>query len=119
MEVTIDSIRSKRIRNDRRSLLKLSAVILLGIFILVGMRAYCAFVQHANNELIKENAFIQAEIDSLNAQISEKTKVTAIEGLAVSEYGMVFPSSENVINLGTAVKTDESLAATIRSEAYN
>ena len=118
-EVRLDAVRRKRIASDRKRLLRVAALVLTAIFILVGMRAYCAYMQHANNELIKENAYIQAEIDSLNSQLSDRTKVTKIEKVAVDEYGMVFPTAENTINLGVAKSEEESLAATIRSEAYN
>lgn len=118
-EVRIDSVRKKRIKNDAKSLIKISTIIMLGIFVLIGMRAYCAYEQHANNMLIQENAFIQAEIDSLNSQLSEKTKVTKIETVAMNKYGMVFPTPENVINLGDKKDKDSNLAAAIKSEAYN
>ena len=118
-EVNLDAVRRKRIARDRKRLIRTAAAILLGIFVLVGMRAYCAYMQHVNNELIKENAYIQAEIDSLNSSLSEEINVTRIEEVAVDKYGMVFPTAENCINLGTTEDKDESLAQIIRSEAYN
>ena len=119
MEITLDAIRSKRVAKDRRRLVRLASLVLAGIFVLIGMRAYCAYMQHANNQLIKENSYIQAEIDSLNGQLSEQSKVTRIERVAMDKYGMVFPTAENTINLGVAKESEETLAATIRSEAYN
>ena len=119
MEITLDLIRSRRVSRDRRRLVRFAAIILAGIFILVSMRAYCAYMRHANNQLIKENGYIQAEIDSLNSQIVEEIKVTRIEKVAMDKYGMVFPTAENTINLGASESADETLAATIRSEAYN
>ena len=119
METTLDMIRSKRVSKDRRRFVRLTAIILAGIFVLVGMRAYCAYMQHANNQLIRENEYIQAEIDSLNSQLAEEIKVTRIEKVAMDNYGMVFPTAQNCINLTTVEKTEENLAATIKSEAYN
>ena len=118
-EVNLDSVRRKRIKRDRKRLIRVAAVILIGIFVLVGMRAYCAYMQHANNELIKENAYLQAEIDSLNSNLSDEFKVTEIEEVAIEKYGMVFPTAENTVNLGAAEDEDSSLAQAIRSEAYN
>jgi|GEM_PF-3344331 len=119
MEVKLEAVRKKRVSKDRRSLIKIAGLMLACIFILVGMRAYCAYVQHANNVLIEENNLIRAEIDSLEREISEKSNVSNIEKIAVDNYGMVFPTSDNVINLAEESVSEESLAETIRSEAYN
>ena len=112
--------RRARIRADRKSAVKLLAVIMLGIFVLVGMRSYAAIIQHENNRLIEENEYIQAEIDSLSSQIVEETKVTKLEKTATEEFGMVYPTPENCIRLGSEDDRDaqEDLAALIKSEAY-
>lgn len=119
IEVKLEAVRNKRVSKDRKSLVKIATLILACIFVLVGMRAYCAYVQHANNVLIEENNLIRAEIDSLEREISEKSNVSNIEKVAVENYGMVFPTSDNVINLAEEGASEESLAETIRSEAYN
>lgn len=118
VEVNLDSVRRKRIAKDRKKLIRIVSVILIGIFVLVGMRAYCAYMQHANNELTKENSYLQAEIDSLNSSLSKEYKVTKVEEVAIEKYGMVFPTADNTINLGTADAEEDSLAQVIRSEAY-
>lgn len=118
-EVMLDEVRRARVSKDRRRMIRITTVILLAIFILVGMRAYCANLQHANNELIKENGYLEAEIDSLNSQLIEQINVTKIEKIATDDYGMVFPTADNVIVLEEGEKQDESLAAVIKSEAYN
>lgn len=113
------SIRADRARADRRSAIKILAVVMLGIFVLIGLRSYGAIIQHENNVLIEQNEYLQAEIDSLNSQIVEETKVTKIEKIATTEYGMVYPTSDNCIRLGGDVDETQGLAAAIRSEAYN
>jgi cell division protein FtsL len=90
-----------------------------GLFILIGLRAYGATIQHENNELIRDNQYLQAEIDSLKSQIIEETKVTRIEKVATSEYGMVYPTSDNCVRIKSDKEDRENLAALIRSEAYN
>ena len=67
----------------------------------------------------QENAYLQAEIDSLNSQIVEQTKVTRVEEVATKEYGMVYPTSDNCIVINENEESSTSLAASIRSEAYN
>lgn len=119
IEVKLEAVRNKRVSKDRKSLVKIATLLLACIFVLVGMRAYCAYVQHANNVLIEENNLIRAEIDSLERELSDKSNVSNIEKVAVENYGMVFPTSDNVINLAEEGVSEESLAETIRSEAYN
>ena len=93
--------------------------LVLAVFILVGLSAYAASIQHANNVLTQENEYLQAEIDSLRIQIVEETKVTKVEEIATTKYGMVYPSSENCVILNEKAENSRSLAASIRSEAYN
>ena len=112
-------IRADRIRADRKSAVRIAAIILLGIFVLVGMRSYAAIIQHENNVLERENEYLQAEIDSLQSQIVDETRVTRIENVATQQFGMVYPSVDNVVKLGNAVPEVKNLAASIRSEAYN
>ena len=121
METRAQRIRADRIRADRKSVIKLLAVFMLGVFVLIGMRSYAAIIQHENNVLAEENAYIQAEIDSLNSQIVEETKVTRIEKVATEDYGMVYPTPENCIRLGDGDddESDKGLADAIRNEAYN
>ncbi len=106
-------------RNDKRFMLLLAVMIVAGLFVMIGMRCYGATIQHANNELEEKNSYIQAEIDSLQSQIIEKTKVTTIESLATEQYGMIYPTSDNCIRFSADDEEKENLAATIRSEAYN
>ena len=112
-------IREDRIRADRRSAVRLLTIVMIGIFVLVGMRSYAAIIQHENNILERENEYIQAEIDSLQSQIVDETRVTRIENVATQQFGMVYPSTENVVKLGNAEPEVKNLAAAIRSEAYN
>ena len=112
-------IRADRIRADRKSAVRIAAIILLGIFVLVGMRSYAAIIQHENNILMEQNEYLQAEIDSLNTQIIEETKITKIEQEATVKYGMVYPSSENCVVLSAEKDDAGNLADSIRSEAYN
>jgi hypothetical protein len=69
--------------------------------------------------LIEENAYIQAEIDSLSSQIVEETKITKIEEVATTQFGMVYPTPDNCVKLSDEDTGEQGLAASIRSEAYN
>ena len=114
------SIRSKAgLSLDGRSLVKIIAIVLLVIFTLVSLQAYTAMLQRSNIELQEDNAYIQAEIDSMRSQIVEETKVTKIEKTARKKYGMVYPTSDNCVTIHEEEEMADNLAATIRSEAYN
>jgi cell division protein FtsL len=115
---TIPAVRTRSRRASRNMILTMAALI-AAVFVLVGLSAYAASIQHANNVLTQENAYLQAEIDSLNSQIVEQTKVTRVEEVATKKYGMVYPTSDNCIVINENAESSSSLAATIRSEAYN
>ena len=119
MESRAERIRADRIKADRRSLARLLAVVIIGIFVLVGMRSYAAIIQHENNVLQMQNEYLQAEIDSLSSQITEETKVTKIEQVATKKYGMVYPSADNTVILSSVQAEVSNLASVIISEAYN
>lgn len=115
----IEAARRKRSRRASRNLFLSAAALIIAVFLLIGMSAYAASIQHANNVLEQENAYIQAEIDSLNSRIVDETKVTKIEKIATQEYGMIYPTKENCIVLSEDSESGENLAAVIRNEAYN
>jgi cell division protein FtsL len=115
---TLPAARTRSRRASRNMILTMVAL-MAAVFVLVGLSAYAASIQHANNVLTQENAYLQAEIDSLNSQIVEQTKVTRVEEVATKKYGMVYPTSDNCIVINENEESSSSLAATIRSEAYN
>ena len=106
-------------KRTSRNLFIMFVSLVLAVFVLVGLSAYAASLQHANNVLEEQNKSLQAEIFSLNSQIVDETKVTKVEQVATEKYGMVYPTSENCIVIGKDDTESENLAATIRGEAYN
>lgn len=118
-KVRVRAASKRRSRRASRNLVLTATAIMTAIFILIGLSAYAASLQHANNVLAEQNAYLQAEIDSLNSQIIEETKVTRIEKIATEEYGMIYPTAENCIVISEDTESGQNLAATIRSEAYN
>ena len=105
---------------EAKLLVKVIAAFLLFIFVIIGLQAYTATLQYKNNTLIAENEYLQAEIDSLESQIVEETKVTSIEKTATQKYGMVYPTADNYIVIKENKKvSNDNLASTIRRKAYN
>ena len=110
-----NSTRSKR---ASRNLFLTVTAIIAAVFVLVGLSAYAASIQHANNVLTQENEYLPAEVESPTSQIIEETKVTKLEKVATKEYGMVYPTSDNCIVINEDEESSTNLAASIRSEAY-
>ena len=96
-------------------------VLLGGLFCLmiVLMSATAANLRRLNNDLEAENAYLQAEIDSLETKIGTATNINRIEDIAVNELGMVHPSTENCISMTDDKIENTNLAVTIKREAYD
>lgn len=107
------------VRKNARGLIAAALICIAIIFMIVSLNAYAATLQCANNKLQSENEYLQAEIDAMENQIVEQTKVTRIEKIATGKYGMVYPTADNCITIDGEEQTGENLAATIKAEAYN
>lgn len=105
---------------EAKLLVKVGLILALAVFVIVGLRAYTAKLQYENNALTQQNEYLQAEIDSLESQIAEETKVTSIEKTATKKYGMVYPTADNYIVIKEK-KSNKSnnLASRIKNRAYN
>ena len=51
MKTREERIREDRIKADRKSAVRILTVIMIGVFVLIGMRSYAAIIQHENNVL--------------------------------------------------------------------
>ena len=96
-------------------------VLLVGILglAIVFMAAASANLRRLNNDLEAENAYIQAEIDSLEIKIGNASNINRIEKVATEKYGMVRADDESCISLGSEKTETTNLAATIKQEAYD
>ncbi|MBK5253465.1 MAG: hypothetical protein JJE03_03215 [Peptostreptococcaceae bacterium] len=96
-------------------------IILTGLvcIAIVLLSAYSADLKNANNNLAKENVYVQSEIDSLNIRIGEASKIDYIENIASTELGMVYPDPDKCIHVTEEDMPEESLAAIIKDGAYN
>ncbi|MDD5824250.1 MAG: cell division protein FtsL [Firmicutes bacterium] len=110
----------KKLSNNAYRAIMLSLIVLLVFFTFITFAMAAQKLQQSNNALESEIALLEAEIDSLNNQISDETNVSVIEQTATKKLGMVYPTSENYINLDKRISEDktEGLAATIKAKAY-
>ena len=95
--------------------------VIMGL-VLVGMiiiSAYGANIKYDINNLTKENAVIQGEIENLNVEIKSAVNIGAIEQRAINELGMVYPEVTQFKYLGAEPETTHNLASVIKEKAYN
>lgn len=124
-DVAQQNIRSAKDRRTSPEIIRRShafcLVVAAGLLVIavVFMSAFAADLRRVNNELIAENEYIRAEIDSLNIKIGDACSVSKIERIATEELGMVHPDSDNCVALGEERVKDTDLAATIKDEAYD
>ncbi|MBQ6621737.1 MAG: cell division protein FtsL [Mogibacterium sp.] len=130
MATAVQTVRNQSVRRYKksaaqeaasrsRSLLLSVASVALILLMVVFMAAYSAKIQKENNDLKAENAYLQAEIDSLNIKISDATSIDHIEEVATKELGMVLPDDSNYIMMEDEDAGTIDLAAMIIEEAYN
>jgi len=95
--------------------------VIVGIILIlvVFMSAYAADIRNINNELEKENIYLQSEIDSLNIKIGEASKIEYIEDTAINDLGMIYPDPSKCIYVSDDNMPSGSLANLIKQEAYN
>ncbi len=123
---TINSIKNRSRSGKTKAQSHMNRVVAICVFFValviscILLSAYSAKLQHQINLLQKQNSCLEAEIDSIEGQITEETKITTVEKTATEKLGMVRADSENCISVGKdETKKNENLAATIREEAYN
>ncbi|MGI6730740.1 MAG: cell division protein FtsL [Anaerovoracaceae bacterium] len=82
---------------DKARLVLLTLIIgLLGIGLIVST-AYAADIKVSINELIKENAVIQGEIENLEVKLESAANIQTIEEKAIAELGMVYPNRDQIV----------------------
>lgn len=112
----------KKARTSPKDRLGLMALTILMGLIFVGMiivSAYGANIKYDINNLAKENAVIQGEIENLNVEIKSAVNIGAIEERAIGELGMVYPQVDQFRYLGNGPDTSHNLASVIKENAYN
>jgi len=104
---------------DRLSLMILTVIMGLVFVGLIIVAAYGANIKYDINNLAKENAVIQGEIENLNVAIKCAVNIGAIEDRAINELGMVYPTVDQYRYLGAESDTAYNLASVIKERAYN
>lgn len=106
-------------KQDRAKLFVL--MLIIGILCIAGVvtTAYATQVKYNINQVSKENAVIQGEIDNLNVIIEGANNVKNIEDKAINQLGMIYPSYEQIVYISQNSEKSNNFALVLREQAYN
>ena len=95
-------------------------VIAIGILFvgLVIVNAHTASLQYDVNQLERQNAILQTEIDLLEVKIGSNTSINQLEVYATENLAMHYPEGKECIHLSDVKLPEDSLADVIRKKAY-
>ncbi len=101
--------------------LAFSTVLAAGIamIMLIIITAYSAGVRYDINTMIKENQALMGEIENLQVKLYSASNVDYVEGKAVGELGMIYPSSKNSVYITSDDIPAPGFADMIKEDAYN
>jgi cell division protein FtsL len=104
---------------DKSRLLMLTVLIGVLCIGVILSTAYAASVKVHINTMIKENAVIQGEIENLNVKIESASNIQIVESRAVTELGMVYPTSEQLVFINGTQEKVKDFALALKEQAYN
>lgn len=104
---------------DKSRLLMLTVLIGVLCIGVILSTAYAASVKVHINTMIKENAVIQGEIENLNVKIESASNIQIVESRAVTELGMVYPTSEQLVFINGTKEKVKDFALALKEQAYN
>lgn len=101
--------------------LAFSTVLALGIamIMLIIVTAYSAGVRYDINSTMKQNQALMGEIENLQVKLCSASNIDYIEGKAVSDLGMIYPSSKNSVYISSDDMPSPGFADVLKENAYN
>ena len=90
-------------------------LIFVGIVI---ANAYSATVNYNINDVTRQNAVLQGEIETLSVEINSAKNIGAIEEKATEKLGMVAPSASKSVFLENKDVPKKNLAKALKENAY-
>lgn len=86
---------------------------------LIVTTAYAASVKIQTNTMIKENAVLLGEIENLKVELEKGANIQVVEYRAMTELGMVYPSSQELIYIQTDKVASTDFILAMKEQAYN
>ena len=98
-----------------------STVLILGVgmIMLIIMTAYSAGIRYDINSMIKENQALMGEVENLQVKICSASNIDYVEGKAIKDLGMVYPSSSSSVYITADDMPEPGFADVIKENAYN
>lgn len=122
-ELAAKKIKARKLRAKTASTRKqvVKAILVVGAMLLISVMisAAASDIKLENNRLEGLNANIEAEIDTLNGNMSDVNNISIIEDKAINEFGMVRQSKSNIIEVDGKKSGKIDLADKIKEEAFN
>ena len=116
------SVKKKKQKVTAKDRMRLMTVIFLVGMVFIGViivNAFSATVNYNINDIQKQNAALQGEIETLSVEINSAKNIEAIEDKATGELGMVAPSAEKSVYLEDKDVPTKNLAKALKKNAYN
>lgn len=103
---------------DRRRIMFVIFFIGFVCITMVIMSALAAEIRHENNVLINENEELSGEVETISVKIKSVNSVEHIEKIAKEDLGMVYPESDQCVQITEKDAPGENFAAVIKRQAY-
>lgn len=86
---------------------------------LIASTAYSAKIKYNINNLVKQSAVIEGEIENLNVKIKSQSNIQIIEEKAKTQLGMVYPTVDQYVYISQEDIPIKDFALALKQEAYN
>jgi hypothetical protein len=97
------------------------ALLLFAGFVCIAMiiaSAWMTAIQYDINQIVKAAATVRDEIGKLEVKIEKGTGINVIEWRAVNEFGMIYPTAEQVVYIEDDPPPVRDFAQYIKENAY-
>lgn len=114
-------VKKKKQKITAKDRSRLVIVMLIVGLIFVGIviaNAYSATVNYNINDVTRQNAVLQGEIETLSVEINSAKNIGAIEEKATEKLGMVAPSASKSVFLENKDVPKKNLARALKENAY-
>lgn len=86
---------------------------------LIASTAYSAKIKYNINNLVKQSAVVEGEIENLNVKIKSQISIQIIEEKAKTQLGMVYPAVDQYVYISQEDVPMKDFALALKEEAYN
>ena len=81
--------------------------------------AYASSVKYNIFSINKEIKMLEGDVDSLNLQIERQSNLNVLENRAITELGMIYPDTSQIVFLDNTSKESKDFASALKQQAFN